>query len=264
MKRFNNKIKDNMYTAWRLVSPIFDVTRPIKGIRGYFWFIRDALKFNRLNPKEKIKLSLISPQLMDKTSLTHFDAHYFYQQLWAFEKIFKSKVKRHVDVGSTFEMSGYISKITKSEFVDIRPLKVSLNNFKSVEGGIENLPYKDGELDSISCLHVIEHIGLGRYGDKVDPSGHEKAIKELQRVVKTGGSLYLSTPVGKPRLYFNAHRVFDPEYLCKKFKSMELVEFSMVNDNGEFIENISVKEAEDQDYACGMFWFKKVEKSEKK
>lgn len=260
MKRFNNVIKDNLYTAWRIVSPVCDVTKPFKGLAGYSWFIRDAVKFKKLDPKEKIKLKYLAPQLMDKTKTTHFDAHYFYQQLWVFEKVLKSKVTRHVDVGSTFEMSGYISKITKAEFVDIRPLEVNIDNLKPVDGSIEKLPYKNGELKSVSCLHVIEHIGLGRYGDKLDPKGPEKAISELKRVLSSGGRLYLSTPVGKSRLYFNAHRVFDPEYIIKRFSGLTLLEFSMVDDNGVFIKNADIDLAKEQNYACGMFCFEKVSK----
>src|SRR2546430_12288402 len=48
-------------------------------------------------------------------------------------------------------------------------------------------PFGDLELSSVSCLHVAEHIGLGRYGDAIDPLGTRKAIGELARVLAVDG-----------------------------------------------------------------------------
>ncbi len=46
-----------------------------------------------------------------------------------------------------------------------------------------------------SCMHTIEHIGLGRYGDPLDAVGDQTALSELQRVVAPGGSLLIVVPV---------------------------------------------------------------------
>jgi hypothetical protein len=257
MKKFNNKIKDNAYTVWRLISPICDPIKFLTGFTGYWWFVRDFIEYKNKDPKSKLSIKDIFPQLHDKTSYTSLDAHYFYQQLWTFEKILTEKPKRHTDVGSTFQMSGYVSKITNVEFVDIRPVETSLKNFKSVRGDITQLPYKDGELESVSCLHVVEHVGLGRYGDKLDPKGSEKAILELQRVLAKSGTLYFSVPIGIPKTCFNAHRIFDPEDIVRFFRDLKLTEFSMVNDAGKFIQNADMATAKVQNYACGIFCFKK-------
>ncbi len=48
---------------------------------------------------------------------------------------------------------------------------------------ILDLPFKGNSVESLSCMHVVEHIGLGRYGDPMDPEGDIEAIKELKRVV---------------------------------------------------------------------------------
>jgi hypothetical protein len=58
-------------------------------------------------------------------------------------------------------------------------------------------------------MHVIEHIGLGRYGEALDPDGDLKAIRELVRVLAAGGNLLVVVPVGRPRIQFNAHRIYD-------------------------------------------------------
>ena len=41
-------------------------------------------------------------------------------------------------------------------------------------------------------MHVVEHIGLGRYGDQVDPDGDLMAMKELERVTAKLGKLLLN------------------------------------------------------------------------
>ena len=240
-----------------MVNQVFDPIIFLKGLWGYVWYFRDLIKFRILSPGTKVKLLDLYPQLHDKTSMTGFDAHYFYQQLWLFENVLKNKPKEHVDVGSTYQMSGYLSKIVPTTFIDIRPINAKLENLKVLDASILDLPYKDNSLESVSCLHVIEHIGLGRYGDKIDPNGWEKACKELQRVLAEGGRLYVSVPIGKSKVCFNAHRVFDVEDVLKAFNELKLLEFSAVDDNGSFMQSSDPQVFRKANYGLGMFVFKK-------
>ena len=257
MKRFDSKSKNLAYLGYRIISPIFDPIKFYKGITGYVWYLRDLIKFKVKNPKIKIKFKDLNPQLHDKTSKTSLDAHYFYQQLWLFENVLKNKPKEHVDVGSTYQMSGYLSKIVPTTFIDIRPIDAKLENLKVLDASILKLPYPDNSLESISCLHVIEHIGLGRYGDKIDPDGWKKACKELQRVLAKGGRLYLSTPVGKPRICFNAHRIFSPKHIMDTFKHCKLDEFCVVDDSGSFKSCSKMADFVNANYSLGIFIFRK-------
>lgn len=84
-------------------------------------------------------------------------------------------------------------------------------------------------LYSLSCLHTIEHIGLGRYGDEIDPLGFNKGLLELQRVMTTGGMLLLSMPVGLERTEFNAQRILNTNTPRGILKEMKLVDFSVVD-----------------------------------
>ena len=109
--------------------------------------------------------------------------------------------------------------------VDIRPLTVSMESLKFMEGSILNLPFPDASVPSVSSLCVVEHIGLGRYGDPLDPEGTVKAVEELKRIVKPGGDLYISVPVDDVnRIYYNAHRAFSEQYLEQLFMPFEIVE----------------------------------------
>jgi len=258
MKVFKSKPKNFAYFLYRLVNPIFDPIKFVQGIYGYFWYIRDLIIYKIKNPKAKLLNINLFPVLNEKTNFTSFDAHYFYQQLWTFENVIKTKPEKHVDIGSTYQMSGYLSKIVPTTFVDIRPIKTKLKNLKAIKGNILNLPFKDNSIESLSCLHVVEHIGLGRYGDEINPSGPKKACRELSRILKEGGNLYFSVPIGKERLCFNAHRVFSPKEILKYFKKLKLITFSLVDDNGRFINKADLKKAINLNYGCGLFKFKKI------
>lgn len=75
----------------------------------------------------------------------------------------------------------------------------------------------------------MEHFGLGRYGDTIDPDAHIKALKAFQRVLKPGGKLYLSVPVGKTnKICFNAHRIYRPQTIISILDLMQVIEMSYV------------------------------------
>jgi hypothetical protein len=211
-----------------------------------------------MNEAEPVKLRDTYPCLFDKTAQTSVDSHYFYQHIWAFEKIYNLKPEVHIDVGSNVDFVGLLSVITKVRFIDIRPLDVSnVPSIESVKGSILEMPCEDESLESVSCLHVAEHIGLGRYGDPLDPHGTEKAATELSRCLAKGGNLFFSLPVGRPRLCFNAHRIHSPKQIILYFNKLKLVEFSGTDDNKRFMRNVDLEIMEDSNYACGMFWFTK-------
>jgi len=125
--------------------------------------------------------------------------------------------------------------------IDIRPQLRAVKNvqFRQLDL-MENLPEEwIGSTDSLSCLHTIEHFGLGRYGDPINPDGYLKGLDQLKRMVKSGGRLYLSTPIGPQRVEFNAHRVFAAATLAGWFSEGWVIEkFAMIDDDGRVHENV--------------------------
>lgn len=167
----------------------------------------------------------------------------------------------HVDISSTLTFSTILSAFIPVTFYDYRPAHLNLDNLTSKKADLTQLPFADNSITSLSCMHTIEHIGLGRYGDPVDPEGDLKAAKELERVVAPGGDFIFVTPVGKPRLQFNAHRVYSYDQIMSYFPKLSLQEFSLVPDNGldtGIIYNASPAQANAQSYGCGLFHFKKL------
>jgi len=121
--------------------------------------------------------------------------------------------------------------------VDIRPLSLSLDTLAFCKGSVLNLPFKNSSVSSISSLCVVEHIGLGRYADPLDPYGSEKAIEELKRVLKRGGDLYVSLPIhDKNRVYFNAHRAFEEKYLLQLFRYFDIMDRRYIYGNNFSME----------------------------
>jgi len=174
-----------------------------------------------------------------------------------FQKIYQSKAERHV-VGSRVIFVGFLTATNKVTFVDIQSIMANLENLNPRKGNMRSMPFHDNSVFSLSCLHVAEHIGLGRYSDQL---GTRKACKELARVLTVGGNPYFSLPIGKPRLCFNAHRIHSPRQIIEYFSSLELVEFSGIDDRGRFKRNIDISILEDSNYACGLFHFTKRSRS---
>jgi hypothetical protein len=227
------------------------------GVTGYGWYLRDWRRYSRLLGAEALSWIDSMPQVHDCTATSPFDAHYFYLNGWAMRRIVALAPPSHVDVGSAVTFPCLLGAVLPVCFVDYRPLPARCAGMESVAGNITSLPFASGSVQSLSCLHVAEHIGLGRYGDPLDPDGTRKAIHELTRILAPGGSLFFGLPVGIARTCFNAHRIHAAKTIRECFGGLELVEFSGVHDDGSFVERVALSEFEDDAYACGMFWFRK-------
>jgi predicted SAM-dependent methyltransferase len=149
-----------------------------------------------------------------------------------------------------------ISAFIPVKFYDYRPAKLNLSSLQCNFADIVKLPFDDNSIESLSCMHVVEHIGLERYGDPFDPQGDLKAIRELQRVSKPGGSLLFVVPIGgKMRIQYNAHRIYTYESILEYFISLRLVSFALITDDSQFIENATSEICARQNWGCGCFWF---------
>jgi len=223
------------------------------------WYTEDQQKYLNLY-LEKHGVDLVfaeNPQLNDRTSDTGFDAHYTYQGPWVMRKLLLEKPEKHIDVGSWVTYLGFFSALQPTEFVDIRPAKLNIPGLITKEGSVLDLPYKPNSVSSLSCLHVVEHVGLGRYGDPLDTEGTIRAIKSLAAVIAKGGNLYLALPVGEEITHFNAHRVTDPRKVEKMCDQLKLKQLSAVLDDGTYIEESTIEQLIGQKYALGLYHFYK-------
>jgi SAM-dependent methyltransferase len=231
--------------------------RPLVGLASIPTYIRHWRRFSQLSQGERLRLADAYPNLGDWVATTPFDPHYFFQAAWLARQLAGAPPARHLDIGSDVKLIGTLSAFVPTEFMDFRPLEASLPGLECTKGDILALPMVDGSVPSLSCLHVVEHIGLGRYGDPIDPQGSYKALVELARVLAPGGRLYLSVPVGRERICFNAHRVFAPETIVALSGQLALRSFSLVDDAGRFWPECAPAQALGLDYGCGMFVLEK-------
>jgi hypothetical protein len=203
----------------------------------------------------RIPLGDTYPCLTDHLPHTPFDPHYFYQAAWLARRLAANIPEKHVDIGSDVRMINVLSAFVPTEFLDYRPLQAELSGLICGSGNLVALSRANESIRSLSCLHVVEHVGLGRYGDPLDPEGSNNALGELQRVLAPMGRLYLSLPVGRERVCFNAHRVFNAQTIILTMSRLRLLEFSLVDDNGAFHESVSPEMAVGLEYGCGLFVF---------
>lgn len=244
----------------RWLLPLY--AQPITGWFEYIRFFNDWRRYRAAGGVAYLKD--FYPCLADRTQETPIDPQYFYQAAWAMTALCQIRPKQHVDVGSDVKFVGMLSAITQVVFVDIRPLLVTLPNLTCCSGSIIDLPFEDNSCESLSSLHVIEHVGLGRYGDPIDPYGAEKACAELKRVLAHGGRLYISLPLGRPRVQFNGHRIFATSEVRTIFGGLTLIQAALIDNHGHFLphfdlDNIELDEVFGQEFALGCFVFQKEE-----
>lgn len=227
----------------------------------YYKTIKDFIKFNSLSTKNKAKWQHRKIIINENTPLTKFDSHYIMFPAWAIRTVKQLNPRLHIDISSTLHFCTTISSIVPTEFYDFRPAKIDLPNLSCAKADLTKLQFASNSIESISCMHVVEHIGLGRYGDPIDPKGDLKAISELQRVVAPNGHLLLVVPLGKDRIVFNAHRIYSHDTILSLFKSgFELVDFSLIvdkNETAKIIQFPSDVELNDINYGCGCYCFRK-------
>lgn len=240
-----------------------DVRRIAATVTNAPRYVRDWHVYKRCERRDsrfQLRLTEAVPILLDyEQQAGQAFGHYFFQDLWAARSVFRRRPFRHLDVGSRID--GFVAHLLTFmavEVVDIRPLEATVDGLTFIQEDatfLASIP--DGSVESLSSLHAVEHFGLGRYGDRVDPKGWEHGVRALERVLAPGGTLLFSVPIGQERLHFNAHRVFAPSTVLEAFRSLDLVSFAAVDDDGLFQERASPGDFSKARNSCGLFELRK-------
>lgn len=225
-------------------------------------FTRELKTYKKANtgPEFALSLSEIYPVLGDYGAPAGgMTPHYFFQDLWAARKIFLRRPPSHLDVGSRID--GFVAHLLAFmpvTVVDIRPMPRIVEGLSFVQDDATYMTnFPSDSVESLSSLHALEHFGLGRYGDPIDPKAWATGMRSLARVLRPGGRLYLSVPIGTQRVEFNAHRVFDPFTIMDTLADLRMLSFSAEDDDGRFLNGGNPADYREARYACGMFEFTK-------
>lgn len=189
--------------------------------------------------------------------------NYFWQDLWAAKLVYKEKPEIHYDIGS--RLDGFIAHLLSFgipvKMIDIRTFPTEIDGLETIVADATTLhQFEDSSIDSLSALCSLEHFGLGRYGDPINPEACFICFEAIKKKLKSGGHLYLSVPVGRERVEFNAHRIFYAQTIIDIFAELKLVEFAYTA-NGELELGKDLhkydNDVHDGEYRYGLFHFVK-------
>jgi SAM-dependent methyltransferase len=247
--------------ARRVVTAyVADPAYTFEAIRSTPEYIRNVRRYRSGGRSAfEIRARHLYPRLADRRAQAGTaSGHYFHQDIWAARRVFEISPARHVDVGS--RVDGFVAHLLafrSVEVVDVRPLTSTHPGLSFILGDAQRLPFEDSSVESLSSLHAVEHFGLGRYGDNVEPDAWRRGLAEFERVLQPGGTLYVSVPIGRERLEFDAHRIFDPQTIPRSLESLVLEEFAAVDDDGRFRQDVAPADFADAWYSCGLYRFRK-------
>lgn len=220
---------------WLLSSQFgMNFRRLFQSLRGFPLFVRDWKRFRRSYNGSLTWMPCLHDRFEEGGATK---SEYFWQDLMVARAIHKAKPVKHVDIGSRVDgFVAHVASFREIEVFDVRPISTAVPGVLFRQADLMDPPSlpadtRGGYCDSLSCLHAIEHFGLGRYGDTVDSQGFRKGIENMAKLLRRGGTFYLSTPIGKERVEFNANWVFDPRTIVSAARSvgMELKELTIFN-----------------------------------
>jgi hypothetical protein len=191
--------------------------------------------------------------------------HYFHQDLLVANLICQQNPIKHIDIGSRVDgFVAHVASFREINVVDIRPMEQSIHqNIKFNQMDLMSDQFSPNITDSLSCLHAIEHFGMGRYGDPINPYGHLIGFNNMIKLIRPGGRFYISFPVNssQTKTYFNAHRVFNFKEILSWQGSeyLSLIRFDLVDDHGDLHTDINIDVVDMKfEYGCGIYTFNKV------
>jgi hypothetical protein len=244
------------------------IKRSLRRLAGQAWCARDYVRFRALmRGCEDWNRVRWRPQVLDRTQQAGaMRGAYFHQDLLVAQRIHDARPRRHIDVGSRIDgFVAHVASFRPIEIIDIRPLRGSVRNVSFLQADLmDPSSVSAGICDSLSCLHALEHFGLGRYGDRLDPRGHERGLDSLIKALEPGGTLYLSVPVGPQAVLFNSHRRFHASTVIElASERLDLRRLDVVDDSGDLRRDVPISHAKEDPTlgcsreGCGIFEFRK-------
>lgn len=235
--------------------------RKLSSLRNIPRFLSERKKF--INKGGKI--DRYTPIVFDYDTVAGtLSGQYFHQDLLVASFVNARAPLRHIDIGSRIDgFVAHVASFRRIEVFDIRPMPASKHeNMKFIQVDLMDPDARIiGSADSVSCLHAIEHFGLGRYGDEIDPNGHKKGFANICRLVAPAGILYMGVPISAANeVQFNANRLFHPADILtwtQEIQDFDLIRFDYIDDNGQLQLDTSIDNCSVRRDGCGIYTFKR-------
>lgn len=256
------RIKSLLRSAYWIIGVQFGFD-PIKAFRSFLGlprYARDLLHFrSQFHGRLELKPCLFD--WYEEGGISK--SEYFWQDLLVARMIFSANPEKHVDIGSRVDgFVAHVASFREIEVLDIRPITTEVPGVTFKQADLMSpLGNLKGYCDSLSCLHALEHFGLGRYGDKIDVNGFVSGLANMAALVKKNGVFYLAVPIGIDRVEFNANRVFEPNVIIDvaKKNSLHLRSLTTIKHGGDVeeiaITGSAIDQLASQRYSLGIFVF---------
>ncbi len=259
------KLSTVLARSYWLLSDQFgiDPRKMLRSMLGLPRFLRDYWRFTSAY-KGRLELLPCLHDWHEEGGATKLE--YFWQDLLVARQIFQARPERHVDIGSRVDgFVAHVASFRDIEVFDVRPISARIPGviFKQADF-MRPAPDMAAYCDSLSCLHALEHFGLGRYGDPIDPQGFEHGFASMAALLKRGGVFYLSVPVGDARVEFNGQRVADPRSIVRLAEEhcLEPRSLTLVRQGGEIqeqaLDEAALARLARERYALGLFTMVKL------
>lgn len=252
------------FLKWMIGVPLLSIgIYPLETLSLRFLprYLSDRRKFKKAGGRIKRSIPILGDFVAQAGAA---QGHYFHQDLLVAALIYKANPACHIDIGSRIDgFVAHVASFREIKVLDVRELgETEHENIKFVQADLMVEDANNHSIaDSVSCLHVIEHFGLGRYGDSINPNGHLVGFENMVKILKGGGTLYISFPIGNaPGVHFNSHRVFDPREILAwpGHEKLKLIRFDFVDDDGKLHTEFSLDGGNPSvTYGCGIYTFRK-------
>ena len=202
-----------------------------------------SLKRLRENPPAGFK---VENSGMYREDGGHATGSYVLECIFAAQMLHESRAKKMLDIGSyrLFTIGLCANADTDVTLLEIRDVPDELAGSESrIIGDAKDVELPENYFDAVVSLCALEHFGLGKYGEDFDIDADTKAIKNIKRCLKPGGSFIFTCPVGdRATIWFNAHRVYSLGMLrggMSQGFEIEKERFINIGDNPHFFEPVN-------------------------
>ena len=244
---------------------LFKVKNKIYILKQIFEIKKYTKKLNINSELFPLKIKLVGNCKGDPTEFfTHYEAFSFFVN-----KDFKNLGINQfsvLDVGSPKMFTSTLSAYHNVTSLVLANPSDTLSNTKYIKHDVSNvLPFENKTFDIFTSTVSIPLLGLGRYGDRVDPNAIENFIGELDRVMKDKSTLYISMCLGHNILCFNNGFYLTIEKIEKLFSNFKLKDTLIDMWSGQnrnylterFVKTCDIKQIPSNDYKVIIMKFQK-------